>query len=84
MHQVQPRPLRLLDGRLQLAHPLERHRVPEAAQQAGQHGTEAERVHEPVGLGLDEDVRTWFDWPAPAADVAPDLVQRALRASGAG
>ena len=52
MHQVQPRALRLLDDSLQLLHPLERHRVPEAAQQTSQHRPEAEREHEPVGLGL--------------------------------
>ena len=37
-----------------------------------------------LGLGFDVDVRTWFDEPGarrrelPAADVAPDLIERAL------
>ncbi len=35
------------------------------------------------GLGLDEDVRAWFDGNAPAAAVPPDLIRRALDAAPA-
>ena len=33
------------------------------------------------GLGLDEEVRSWFDEDVPAADVPPDLIRRALVSS---
>jgi radical SAM superfamily enzyme YgiQ (UPF0313 family) len=33
------------------------------------------------GLGLDNDVREWFDGAVPAAKVAPDFVHKALRAA---
>ncbi len=32
-----------------------------------------------LGIGLDRDVRTWFDFRVPAARVEPDLVEKALR-----
>jgi radical SAM superfamily enzyme YgiQ (UPF0313 family) len=32
-----------------------------------------------LGIGLDQDVRTWFDFKAPKAQVDPGLVRKALR-----
>ena len=32
-----------------------------------------------LGIGLDQDVRTWFDFKVPKPKVAADLIERALR-----
>jgi len=32
-----------------------------------------------LGIGLDQDVRTWFDFKVPKAQVDPGLVRKALR-----
>jgi hypothetical protein len=32
-----------------------------------------------LGIGLDRDVRSWFDFKVPAARVDADLIERALR-----